>query len=400
MDEQERGYSSVNKAVCEDCVADDSLKRALLEGSRPDLTCDFCGRSPAAPFDLLLERVMKGLQKEYGRADDEGVYYDGGEGGYQWSETWSASDLIYEYHDAFDNDAVVQTLLEAIGEDTWVYRRFLQARRDHALSTSWREFCHCIKHETRHVFWLTDNSGAEGLLEDGYIPTQEILQEIGELLKSHNRIRTLPAGYEWYRARAHDEEVNWGHKELGTAALDCAGENRMSPEGIPMFYGAQTAQTAVLEISGQHGEYVTCGVFATSVDCKVIDLINPPIVPSLFDDRYSAEQRRERMFLRDFVEQLRQPPGTGSTLEYVPTQVVCEYLLKVFGLKEGIIGLVYRTVYEPRDWSSFIGSACVVFNTINEACVSADPGWDEVQEFRLGLVRQERYLNPKQSAQN
>ena len=61
--------------------------------------CDFCGTSPAADMDVLLDVFVSGLKTEFGDADGEGVYYDGREGGYQWHRTWTTAELVDDFAD-------------------------------------------------------------------------------------------------------------------------------------------------------------------------------------------------------------------------------------------------------------------------------------------------------------
>lgn len=77
MQQDEQGWSFTDEHVCAGCV-DDALEPAIRRAADDDEACDFCGRTPAAPLDVLLEAFVSGLRNEYGTADDEAVYWDGG----------------------------------------------------------------------------------------------------------------------------------------------------------------------------------------------------------------------------------------------------------------------------------------------------------------------------------
>jgi hypothetical protein len=92
-----RGWSSTDQHICVAFVDDHALKVVISEAEDAAATCDFCGSTPAAELDVLLEVFVNGLRTEYGDADDEGVIYSSREGGYQWDRTWDTWDLVEEF---------------------------------------------------------------------------------------------------------------------------------------------------------------------------------------------------------------------------------------------------------------------------------------------------------------
>jgi hypothetical protein len=285
MQQEAQGWSFTDHHVCKGCVADDALAAAIAADEDADETCDFCGHSPAAPLDSLLAIFVDGLRNEYGRADDEGVYYDGREGGYQWGETWDTWDLIHdEFGDVLIGDGLTEAVWRAMEDTTWVEKDFIWPRRDEALGDAWEQFCETVKYETRYVLWLRDDVEVDEAEMTGEIPPALVLQEIGKLLERLNlAIRTLPAGYRLWRARTHHAEVDLGTaSELGTAPREYAKQaNRMTPAGIPMFYGASEADTAIREVAVRSTDtWATAGCFETSKPCVVVDFTKLPETPA------------------------------------------------------------------------------------------------------------------------
>ena len=137
---------------------------------------------------------------------------------------------------------------------------------------------------------------------------------------------------------------------LGTAPREYAKQsNRMSPAGIPMFYGAADVDTAITEVtvhSNPEHDHVTVGRFSLTRDISVIDFTKLPVVPSLFDSRLGSF-RREIAFMHEFVKTLGSPVSTNDeAIEYVPTQVLTEFFLRVFRSTNGreISGIIYPSV--------------------------------------------------------
>jgi hypothetical protein len=381
IQEGEQGWSFTGGWVCRGCVNDYALESAIDADADGSESCSFCSSRPAAPLDTLLGAFVKGLQTEYGDADDEGVGWDGREGGYQWwGPKWDTWDLIGEFDDVLVGPGLLDVVRDAVEDRTWVEVNFAHPRTDEALSASWKGFCHAIKYETRYVFWLRHDEDEEQLRSWGEVPTARILEELGALVERLSLVRTLPAGHRLARGRPQSGVSHgWGARELGTAPVDRATKSsRMSPAGIPLFYGSKDAATAAAEVrAGTRATSVSYGWFATSRPCIVVDFSNVERPPSIFDlDRSSS--RRPLMFLQSFVDDLRaRPRPTFEEIDYVPTQVVTEYLLKIFAPGRRVSGLIYP--------SSMTEGECVALAVDNQRCVEMQPGWAEGENLILGF---------------
>lgn len=193
-------------------------------------------------------------------------------------------------------------------------------------------------------------------------------------------LQPLPAGFRLRRARSHQEAAGFlSASVLGAALRGCATQvNRMNPAGIPMFYGAEDAMTAVREarIHTSHN-WITVAAFDTSEPCTVINFTILPPMPLMFD-LDQGHLRRPLIFLHSFVEELSKPAREMyEQIDYVPTQVVTEYLLRIFGQGQLVTGLLYK--------SSLTGRVSAVLDIPNDRCVGQEPGWAD-QGLCLGLV--------------
>jgi RES domain-containing protein len=145
----------------------------------------------------------------------------------------------------------------------------------------------------------------------------------------------LPAGTHLFRGRMTDDvgalraEVDAAPaKELGSAPPKVAQAGRMNAQGIPIFYSATTIQTAVAEIA-LHSPYddAVVGEFVTQRDLTIIDFTRKPKLPSVFDQAH-RERFMFARFVDDFVDAITRPVVLDGRqrIDYVPTQIVTEYL--------------------------------------------------------------------------
>ncbi|TAJ11903.1 RES domain-containing protein [Patescibacteria group bacterium] len=168
--------------------------------------------------------------------------------------------------------------------------------------------------------------------------------------------------------------------EIGSPPEEFAVQsNRMSPAGVPMFYGAfelETAKAETLDPAQHAGQTMSIGTFRALRDLRLLDLAELPDLPSVFDmeNHYLIHPLR---FLHAFAEDLAKPIARDGRehIEYVPTQIVTEYFRRVFqgAAKAQLDGLIYRSARQAG------GKAFVLFCE-NAQCV--EPGakgelWDE-----------------------
>ena len=359
MQELEQGWSFTDKYVCGRCVKEDALEAILEEEARARLRCNFCDSAPAASVDVLLEAFTNGLRNEYEDAIDSAPW-EGREGGFQVNPQWDTWDLVDEFAEVFAGRGLLDAVQEAMHHIIWVEKDWVTRRRDDVFNEAWDLFCEAVKFKTRFVFWnvADDNRGA------GEIHPAEILDQIGALVDRLSLVRILSAGFRVWRAQAHDEpEIEHSASRLGTAPIsDALTANRMSPAGIPMFYGSTDLDTAIREVvCHPHKRNVTWGQFELTADLPVVDLTLLPPVPSMFDPKLGSIRRHMKFFHR-FVVQLSDPARPQhEQIDYVPTQIVTEYLLRVHGDGGSAKGLIYR--------SSLTNKGCLVLDVPNDHCV-------------------------------
>lgn len=121
-----------------------------------------------------------------------------------------------------------------------------------------------------------------------------------------------------------------------------------------MFYGSDDIDTVVAEI-GAHStnRYAIVGAFKTVRDLTLLNLADLPPVPSPFDDAGRAGYF-DLVFVHAFARDLGKPVVLDGRehIEYVPTQVVTEYLRYV--MPQSVDGILFRSAQNG-------GVNCVIF---------------------------------------
>src|SRR3546814_1254552 len=107
----------------------------------------------------------------------------------------------------------------------------------------------------------------------------------------------------------------------------------MNRAGMPYLYVAFDTKTALREIveSTAKTEATFMATFELTEPLLVIDLTRLPPPPSVFDLE-NKDEREKLLFARGFVDAISKPviKNGQEHVEYVPSQVVCEYLAQVF----------------------------------------------------------------------
>jgi hypothetical protein len=104
----------------------------------------------------------------------------------------------------------------------------------------------------------------------------------------------------------------------------------MSPAGIAMFYASDDPETALRETADHPGTFAV-GCFEILRDALILDLVDIPAVPSLFEEVSDAVEyspRKVLKFLHHISREISRPVPRDDRMDvnYVPTQVVTEYM--------------------------------------------------------------------------
>jgi hypothetical protein len=359
-----RIYRSSDGFICPDCIDESYLRDIVASAAADDQACSFCATTPAAEFDVFMQALAVGISHEYEQADDAGLPLDHEVRDALTMYThWDIADAYMWTVATGHADEIQEAIRVGLADDVYVPVTWNRLPRDEAFGDSWQKFREQILRRTRFVFWARRDD-RDWQQE---VPVAGVLEEIGDLLARLGCITELPAGTVTYRARGHatrEASHGWGAADLGTNTAERAvTATRMSPAGIPLFYGAENASTALAEVSRSDArEFFTVGKFRATAPVTVLDLTSVPETPSIFDPGL-GQWRGEIKFLNDLVNELRRPVDEDrGSIDYVPTQVFCEYFLRAFDQAD-IGGLVWQSA------AAADGGTCQALDVPHEGCI-------------------------------
>ena len=351
----ERRWCAPPKFVCADCVEDDNLQIAIWSHSLSEYVCNYCGYERAAPVSAILEPIGEALHRYFTDPGSAGAIRDEGE----WLiDTMTTEEALKELplHCARD---LFSDVAMAFHNDAWVPSNghFLDLHEGERMIQAWDQFEELTKHKTRY-FFVEQTVGLEVHLGQEYLSPADFLQHIGRVVTDLDVVRTLDELQALFRARHAKKGVTPTIKDLGAPPNEKANAGRMNPAGISYLYLAKELTTAVREVTKKPAQ-VLVGEFRLKRGVNVLDLNEVPEPPSVFAlDEY--DKRQAILFLRSFIGRITMPLEKDGKehIEYVPSQVVSEYLAQVFSLgttRQNIDGIAY-----PSTVASF-GQNVVIF---------------------------------------
>lgn len=368
-----------DKSVCARCIEDDALAEVVARNAESK-QCDYCGRrgrkAIAAPLDAVTEHMAVCINREY--CDpvevlpwDEGEYV---------GETFDTREMLYEAA-GFEvaNEHLMEDILDSFCRDLWCDRDWQVLGPAQRRFAGWEAFKEVVKHERRYTFWSMEDRD-EGRWDPDYMPVGKTLEEISQSVREAGITKRLPPGKKIWRVRIHMPSERLGDEaEFATPPLSKATQaNRMSPAGVPMFYGAddfETATTETLDASTTASAMATGVCFETLIPLSLLDLAELPPIPSFFDDEH-VEMRHSLIFLTRFARDLAEPivRDGHEHVEYVPTQAFTEYVRWEMKTSDGepIHGIRYR--------GSVTGKACYVLFCGQDECL-ANPGAENTRRW-------------------
>ena len=246
------------------------------------------------------------------------------------------SEMMEELGLHTDCDSLNDDIDHLFEDNMWIKKNPFELWWNEEMELQWKRFSNMVKHSRRFTFLAIPKV-------DG---TENILEELDDVLHNTDGIlHPIPIGTTLYRTRSIDKELDdsFGFKDITSAPDAFAGQCRMSPAGVSMFYGAFDKDTAVEEsIKSANQKVLVIGEFKTKRELMVVDLTALPEDVSIWMDKWEGVA-----FLKSFHKDITQPllKDAKEAIEYVPSQIFTEYLRWMFTYKNGrhIDGLIYES---------------------------------------------------------
>lgn len=350
--------------VCAECITEKWLA-AYVRDNASEFECDFCQETSDDPIAIELDDIMGHIRERIEMIYEDpanSVMYETAEGGYQLA-TMDTYEVMEDVGLTVENDDLREELAQELGHGDWVHRNPYSLPEEDALQLSWESFANTVKHRVRYLMFPKSNRDQYYVREG--LELEEVLDGLGEAIIRQGMVSTLKTGTRIYRIRLHvpgkapDNTIAaLGPPPVGSARFS----NRMSPAGMSMFYGALTEEAALEETYVRHDgkpAEATIAVFEMTQGVDVVDLTVLPEYPSVFGSDEANLDRPTVHFIHSFATDFVQPVEKDGRehVEYVPSQVVTEYIRYRLGEKLGkkISGILYESARAEG------GVACVLF---------------------------------------
>lgn len=331
IEAEERGWSAPEGFVCEDCVDDPYLKQVIAR-NLASRKCNFCGQGSrgyiAASVEALMPDIAGAVFYFYNDPTHAGMPWDEGPLFRGVSTEDALMSLPLNCH-----DELFEAVAEAFSFTEWVRSAggHWSSSHDHEiLKDSWHSFVTAVKHQTRFHFHqanLSDLAGPQEL-EPGHV-----LAAIGRLVTEVDLIGQVSPGTVLHRCRTKASDAEWepNASTMGAPPPEKARAGRMNPAGISYLYCALEEKTALGETLSAPPVEVAVAAFVVNEPLTVLDLCSLPPAPSIFDGAARATLEALK-FLDSFVSEIATPVKKDGSehIDYVPSQVVCEWFAQVF----------------------------------------------------------------------
>lgn len=334
-------YDEEGPFVCNECVSDDVLS-GEIEAEGDVRECDYCNQDhrPTVSIRWLGQRIDDVWRELIGNAESM-PYVDDSDRMSWVSNGDSAITLLGEMMVVAD-EKIAEDVLDFLGSehqfdihdggydcyDTTEDKYVISLPDDRQYRDLWQSFCEALKHGRRFF-----SDVAEERLE----------KILGPILRGENTdygaaIRTITPQDEnrfVYRARVANDDASRRAifaapiKQLGPPPPAHCTAGRMNVTGIPVFYGSFDVATCVAETRVPVGGSSIVGKFEVARQLRLLDLTQLSSIEnrlSYFHPDYLRAQAY-RSYLRGFHDEIKRPVIPGQeALDYLPTQVVAEYL--------------------------------------------------------------------------
>lgn len=288
--------------ICKDCFFDEELRSEINANAVVDDICDVCGKQSKVMdfsefygfFTTLLELYSPTVNSNKTIVD---IIQD-------------------EWHFFKDKDVAMVLLADVIQANNLGYSiaDFVDYTDDICIRVAvWDRLKTSVKEKSRFF------TNMDEFAQYNYLTAGKSLH-VGQKLY---RSRITPVGQKKIKC----DKMGCPPKELATAG-------RANPIGIPYLYLSDSAKTTYFEVRAVYLDKLSVGTFRIERKLELVDFIyDVNLFLAYNDDTTSLKEIVIKKKIIDAIsEDLSKPLRRyDSELEYVPTQLICEYCKRIVG---------------------------------------------------------------------
>lgn len=341
---------------CENCFEEKEII-AFVKSQKETGDCDFCKSKNIniCSVESVGHFIRKGLARAYEHIEGlTGAMWDSDDNKYISADGSEAGDTLIEilcwnlaiFSDKYDEPKaaiLLQEIMNASGlsysekkdgcsdkfenihDSCLVMKNGLYGQECTSEYAAWQSFKYTCKHYNRYFDIGGQSSQREKLLS--------MLEVVFQSMKS-----VIDTNLTLIRARKFELKADQNlsdiipQNECAPAPIQYATNNRMSPAGISYTYLADNISTCLGEIRTQINDTVLTGTFKPKKQLTILDLSIRPQIPmeSIFSNNYNHDMNWIDDFVDSFRSEISKPIlDDEKDLEYIPTQVLAEYIRKL-----------------------------------------------------------------------
>ena len=253
----------------------------------------------------------------------------------------NVDDMLEAYGLYIKNQKLNKDIKYCFNREEWIDNDSFGIKLGDDLSYRWRYFVDMVMNSKRFTFFSDSHFKGKQHWES------DVLTDIMGLCS--NLVDEIPVGTILFRGRPLNADGPFiEFKDLTSAPKEFAKANRMSAEGISVFYGSFDKETPLHEIwNYSPHSLIDLGRFKTTKPLKVVNLFKIPANISFWMDGNFEVYA----FLSQFHKEVSKPKTQETNnIEYVPTQVFTEYIRYMNGLNIG--GIIYGSLVNDESMNT------------------------------------------------
>jgi uncharacterized protein YcfL len=222
----------------------------------------------------------------------------------------------------------------------------------------WESFCEHTKHKARYF----DHKNEYFKLQNELKKFDNMFEKLKETINESTIFRARVVNNSEKQKQFLEAEKNGLiTNKLGKAPVSIVKNNRFSPIGISYGYFSFDKQTALCEIRAENKDTVIIGEFKIQKSLNIVNFkntINFELELNPFNKEFNLYTKNLYMILDEFLKDISKPiKEEDSFLEYVPTQIISEYIWSL-----GYDGFIF-------DSSQYEGGKNLVLFGDNPECI-------------------------------